>query len=307
MKKTILVIGIISLLVLTSTIGATVVISNSEIEGYNLSEREVEDKQLSQALDIQIGKIEEMLYDAIESVDSLSERIVLKNRISNKFDMLHSAGMTNEMTLRELLLDGDGELLVTSDGKLIETNDFSPQGLFDIWDMISRLLDIFNFNFLCDVDVDMDRGWIMQPEDNETVRIIIGKEYTKSDRIINDMVDEAVYDFIDELIPPEKFPRINKFLRNVYFRMSDRMSDFILENTRYSTQRIQVLLGLQVDDEFRVDGNAFETYGDPVLIFDNGLIARLLPDFYNSSIRPYIELGRQSYHLRGRAGVVIGI
>lgn len=307
MKKAILAIGIISLLVLTSTTGATVVISNHEIEGYNLSEREVEDKQLSQALDIQIGKIEEMLYDAIESVDSLSERIVLKNRISNKFDMLHSAGITNEMTLRELLLDGDGELLVTSDGKLIETNDFSSQGLFDIWDLISRLFDIFNFNFLCDVDVDMNRGWIIQPEDNETIRIIIGREYTKSDRIINDMIDESVYDLIDELIPPEKFPRINKFLRNVYFRMSDHMSDFILENTRYSTQRIQVLIGLQVDDEFRLDGNAFETYDDPVLIFDNGLIARLLPDFYNSSIRPYIELGRQSYHLRGRAGVVVGI
>ena len=307
MKKTILVIGIISLLVLTSATGAAVVISNSGIEGYNLSEREVEDKQLSQSLDIQIGRIEEMLYDAIESVDSLSERIVLKNRISNKFDMLHSAGITNEMTLGELLLDGDGELLVTSDGKLIETNDFSPQGLFDIWDLISHLLDIFNFNFLCDVDMDMNRGWIIQPEDNETVRIIIGREYTESDRIINDMVDEAVYDLIDELIPPEKFPRINKFLRNVYFRMSDRMSDFILENTRYSIQRIQVLIGLQVDDEFRLDGNAFETYDDPVLIFDNGLIARLLPDFYNSSIRPYIELGRQSYHLRGRAGVVVGI
>ena len=307
MKKTMLVIGIISLFVVTSATGATVVVSNSEIEGYNLSEREVEDKQLSQSLDIQIGRIEEMLYDAIESVDSLSERIVLKNRISNKFDMLHSAGITNEMTLGELLLDGDGELLVTSDGKLIETNDFLPQGLFDIWDMISHLLDIFNFNFLCDVDVDMNRGWIIQPEDNETVRIIIGKEYTESDRIINDMVDEAVYDLIDELIPPEKFPRINKFLRNVYFRMSDRMSDFILENTRHGIQRIQVLIGLQVDDELRVDGNAFETYGDPVLKFDNGLIARLLPDFYNSIIKPYMELGRQSYHLRGRAGVVIGI
>ena len=307
MKKTILVIGIISLFVVASATGATVVVSNSEIEGYNLSEREVEDKQLSQSLDIQIGRIEEMLYDAIESVDSLSERIVLKNRISNKFDMLHSAGITNEMTLGELLIDGDGELLVTSDGKRIETNDFSPQGLFDIWDLISRLLDIFNFNFLCDVDVDMNRGWIIQPKDNEAVRIIIGREYTKSDRIINDMVDEAVYDLIDELIPPEKFPRINKFLRNVYFRMSDRMSDFILENTRYGIQRIQVLIGLQVDDELRVDGNAFETYDGPVLKFDNGLIARLLPDFYNSSIRPYIELGRQSYHLRGRAGVVIGI
>jgi len=121
------------------------------------------------------------------------------------------------------------------------------------------------------------------------------------------LIDEQIYELINEIIPSERFYWLNKIIKNVNQRGSNRFSDFLLENDRAEHLDIRILIGLQVDDMLRIDGAAYELYDEPLLRFDNGLIARLLPDFYFEKIKPYLVFGRQSYHLRGRASVVIGI
>lgn len=278
MKKMVLAIGIVIMLAMTSVVSANSVSLTSDMKLSTLTENKAASEQLNQVLKIKIGEIKKMLYEAIATVEPLKAKILLKERIESKFDVLYKAGLTDDVSLYDLLVDDKGNLLIDQNGNMICSADDSKGSLGWRFPLLTALLAVLNVNVLCDIDVYMSAGWVFSIGKSSPLptEVIIGKGFTTSDNVLNDIPD---------------MPRFIRFIITLVINS-------ILVDVRQGTQRIRLAVGISYDTTLRDDAGKIS--GDPS--FFPGL-----PLIQSFAVKIGLALGMHSYILKGRAWLVLGI